>query len=203
MAPGCLDLHEGGHEIAAPSRPSGGSPTGRAGRDSRRPFAGGRAASASTGCTDLATCRYGAECESRPASMSSVRLCAAGPAPATSPLLSARSTRWSLRISARHASGCQARGRRGSHEWMLHRCGACDDAARLGKPLARGRRRSQDMPRRRRQPMGRDAVGSLTPTAGAWRERRKLCSVAHGQIGLSERKSRVRDRLLHIIGRWT
>ena len=64
-------------------------------------------------------------------SMSSVRLCSAGRPRATSPLLSARSTRWALRIIARHANACQAHGRRGSHEWMLHRCGACDDAARL------------------------------------------------------------------------
>ena len=37
------------------------------------------------------------------ASMCSVRSCAAGPAPATSPLLSARSARWGLRIIARQA----------------------------------------------------------------------------------------------------
>jgi hypothetical protein len=139
----------------------------------------------------------------RPASMCSVRLCSAGPARATSPLLSARSTRWGLRIIARHANACQARGRRGSHEWMLHRCGACDAAARLGNPWRGGAGAVKTCLDADVNRWSRCCRIAHTNRPELRVSRVKLRSVAHGQIALSAGKSRAADRLLHIIGRNT
>src|ERR1700752_662455 len=69
------------------------------------------------------------------------------------------------------------------------------------EPLARRRWRTQDLPGRRPQPMLEVLSDRSHQRAGAWREPRKLCSVAHGQIALSAGKSRAADRLLNIIRR--
>jgi len=57
MAPAWLDLCTSGHAWNAIGRPFGGCLEPSAMRSSGRPLAAGAAASASAGCTDLATCR--------------------------------------------------------------------------------------------------------------------------------------------------
>ena len=136
------------------------------------------------------------------ASMCSVRLCAAGPASATSPLLSARSTRWGLRIIARHT---RVPAKRAGDEVATSGCSTV--AVRAMTPLDSGN------PWR----VGAGAVKTcLDADVNRWS---RCCRIAHTnrpELGVRrgnyvqsltarsrslQGKARAADRLLHITGR--
>jgi hypothetical protein len=70
-----------------------------------------------------------------------------------------------------------------------------------GKPRRVGARRAQRPGRTPTPPRVELLLGSGTPTAGALRERRKLCRVGFGPIPFSAEKTLAVHRLLNIIGR--